>query len=127
MTGYGRRKESANVALLAASAHIQSPLLFNGTEIPKPKVNFKTGYDYVRLGKAEEKRQRKNAKRLKQLNVVLIERVRRALKNAKENGYLFDGWSFNGIANDLINYDSDLENENLEKVADAVRIVGGIN
>ena len=47
--------------------------------------------------------------------------VATALKNAKENRNSFKGWSHEKVAKDLIAYDADLEDADLEEVTSAVR------
>lgn len=57
------------------------------------------------------------------MEIDLIDRVREALNNAKENGYDQSGLSPREVAFDLITYDADLEHEDFCEVASAVHIV----
>ena len=53
----------------------------------------------------------------------LTDRVREALKNAKENGYDMGALSPLEVALDLCTYDADLENEDIQEVSTAVHVV----
>lgn len=54
---------------------------------------------------------------------TLTKQVREALKNAKENGYSFDGWTDNDIACDLVAYDADLETQDIEAL---IQVIGQV-
>lgn len=43
-------------------------------------------------------------------------RVNEAMRNARENGYLFEGWSATQIANDILDFDAALEGEEVGEV-----------
>lgn len=53
----------------------------------------------------------------------LTDRVRGALVNAKENGYDMAAMAPLEVALDLLDYDADLENEDIQEVATAVHII----
>jgi hypothetical protein len=49
--------------------------------------------------------------------------VRRALSNARDNGYTFDDWTDEQVAQDLITHDADLEDACLKTITIVVREV----
>ena len=53
----------------------------------------------------------------------LTERVREALKNAKDNGYDQSGLSPGEVAIDLMEYDASFQHETFTEVAAAVHII----
>ncbi len=53
----------------------------------------------------------------------IADRVREALKNAKENGYDQSGLSPGEVAYDLITYDADFEHEDICEIATAVKVI----
>jgi hypothetical protein len=56
--------------------------------------------------------------------IPLIEKVKRAISNAKENGYTFEGWTVPEIAADIQRCDSDLEDPAIEQgVLAAVKLM----
>jgi hypothetical protein len=55
----------------------------------------------------------------------LVDLVRNALANAKENGYGMTDMSDRQVAEDMVDYDSELEAYSVEGVAEAVAIVRG--
>ena len=54
------------------------------------------------------------------MNDRLYQLVSEAMQNAKENGYTFDDWLVEEIAEDMIEYDADISSYDLNDVVDCI-------